>query len=93
MGRVGANAAINAFVLASNVGLNLLLIPRYGIAGAAVASSVAYSAQAFAMTAWVARHTGNTLVSMFTSASPRLILDLVRRLLPAGSGLQGRLRA
>lgn len=32
--------------LAANVGLNILLIPRYGISGAAVASSLSYSLQA-----------------------------------------------
>lgn len=38
-GRVGLSLFDNAFVLVANVGLNLILIPRWGIVGAAVAWS------------------------------------------------------
>lgn len=55
--RLRGMLVLGATVLVLNVLLNLVLIPHYGIAGAAVASLVSYSAEAIA------------LVAMFLSAS------------------------
>lgn len=55
--RLRGMLVLGASVLVLNVLLNLLLIPRWGIEGAAVASLVSYSAEAIA------------LVAMFLSAS------------------------
>jgi O-antigen/teichoic acid export membrane protein len=41
-GRTGAIAAANGGAAALNVGLNLLLVPRFGLVGAAVATLLAY---------------------------------------------------
>ncbi len=41
-GAIGRSLVVNLASLAVNIGLNLLLIPRYGILGAAIASTVAY---------------------------------------------------
>lgn len=51
-GKPHVNSLINGAGLAVNAGLNLLLIPPYGITGAAVASLVAY-ALISAITVWV----------------------------------------
>jgi len=45
--RQGVNIVVQSAALIVNVVLNLLLIPRYGVIGAAVASSVTYSLVAF----------------------------------------------
>ncbi len=58
--------------LAVNVGLNLLLIPRYGAVGAAVSTSVSYAAQAVLLYPAVRRQVGRPA--------------LVRPLLPAVAG-------
>ena len=55
--RLRGMLVLGATTLVLNVVLNLVLIPRYGIAGAAVASLLSYSAEAIA------------LVAMFLSAS------------------------
>jgi O-antigen/teichoic acid export membrane protein len=41
-GAVGRSFISNMVSLAANIGLNVVLIPRYGIVGAAIASSLAY---------------------------------------------------
>ncbi|HYM09356.1 MAG TPA: oligosaccharide flippase family protein, partial [Bryobacterales bacterium] len=70
VGMVHINAAVAAAGLALNVALNLLLIPRYGISGAAVASSLTYWAQAIALIAAVSRLTHARPLAMLTSAPP-----------------------
>jgi Na+-driven multidrug efflux pump len=44
--------------LGLNIALNLVLVPLYGIAGSAAASSIAYAALAALQTAWFLRATG-----------------------------------
>lgn len=68
-GRPGRDAAAAGFSLAITVLLDLLLIPRYGIMGAALASSIAYGAAAVFLLGMFLRTTGMT---------PREVL-LVRR--------------
>jgi O-antigen/teichoic acid export membrane protein len=61
---------LGASVLVLNVLLNLVLIPRYGIAGAAVASLVSYSAEAIALVAMFLSASGQTLrEALFPRAS------------------------
>ena len=52
---------LGASVLVLNVVLNLALIPRHGIAGAAVASLVSYSAEAVALAAMFLSASGQTV--------------------------------
>jgi O-antigen/teichoic acid export membrane protein len=47
-GRPDINAVRGVMALAINVVANLFLIPRYGIIGAAAATSISYSVSAFA---------------------------------------------
>lgn len=52
LGEPGLNAKAAAVSLGLNLPLNVLLIPQYGIVGAAVASSVAYGAH-FLVSLWI----------------------------------------
>ena len=54
------NSYIAAVTLALNLGLNLLWIPRLGIAGAALASTVSYTATLFARIIIYCRLSGNS---------------------------------
>ncbi|MFI7044499.1 lipopolysaccharide biosynthesis protein [Streptosporangium sandarakinum] len=51
-----ASVAVGA--LTANLGMNAVLIPRYGAAGAALASSVSYTAMAVVEVLWFARTAG-----------------------------------
>jgi Na+-driven multidrug efflux pump len=53
-GRPGINAGVQALAVAVNVGANLVAVPRWGIAGAALASLVSYGFEALA-TLWFFR--------------------------------------
>jgi O-antigen/teichoic acid export membrane protein len=57
-GKQGMNIACNVTALVLNVGLNLLLIPRWGIQGAAVASTVSYSCAAVVLLGCFMRESG-----------------------------------
>ncbi len=46
-GRVGTNGAVSALALALNITLNIILIPRMGIRGAALSSTISYSTATF----------------------------------------------
>jgi O-antigen/teichoic acid export membrane protein len=81
VGRVKTVAQAAAAGLALNVALNLVLIPRYGISGAAAASSLTYCAQAFVLVQSVARLTRTPPLAMLTSASPGVIAGVLRRVL------------
>ena len=59
--RLRGMLVLGASVLVLNVALNLALIPRHGIAGAAVASLVSYSAEAVALVAMFLSASGQTL--------------------------------
>jgi len=78
-GRLDVNARVAALGLILNVALNLLLIPGYGIAGAAVASSLTYGFQALWLIHTVARLASASPLAMLTSAPPAVLLDLLRR--------------
>jgi O-antigen/teichoic acid export membrane protein len=54
-GRPGILAGIHAVSLCSNVALNLLLIPRFGPAGAGLASTVTYVLSALLVLQWTAQ--------------------------------------
>lgn len=75
MGRPQVPAQVAALSLGLNAALALLLVPRLGIAGAALAASLAYGASV-AVLAWrFARHAGLPLRRVLTPA-PQLWADL-----------------
>ena len=78
---------LGASVLVLNVVLNLVLIPRYGIEGAAVASLVSYSAEAIALAAMFLSASGQTvreaLLPRASDFTP--YLSYVRRVLAASA--------
>ncbi|HEX2680299.1 MAG TPA: polysaccharide biosynthesis C-terminal domain-containing protein, partial [Candidatus Dormibacteraeota bacterium] len=65
--------------LAATVALDLTLIPRYGFAGAAVASSVAYTVTLAVNLTWVVRNSQLTLAQLLVPTRADVAL-LVRRL-------------
>lgn len=58
LGRPGTASAISLFALAVNVGLNLFLIPAYGIVGASAAALVSYTLSGVVSSIIAARLTG-----------------------------------
>lgn len=64
LGSPGLNARAAMVTLGLNLPLNLLLIPAYGIVGAAVASSIAYAANAIVVLTIFRRRTGIPLSSV-----------------------------
>ncbi|CAD5243169.1 Capsular polysaccharide biosynthesis protein [Thermococcus camini] len=58
VGEPSANLTGNLFASAANVALNIVLIPIYGIEGAAVATSVSYVTANLYRTWWLHRKTG-----------------------------------
>ncbi len=56
-GWVVTNGVVSGIALAINVGLNIFLIPRYGINGAAVASTISYTAATIVLVWLFARYT------------------------------------
>jgi O-antigen/teichoic acid export membrane protein len=76
------NIAGNVVALAANVGLNVLLIPRWGIAGAALASTLSFSLAAVALMAFFLRETRSGLgaVLRFTASDVRYYRALLERL-------------
>ena len=79
--RVGTYAG--AIALALTVGFDLLLIPRWGMLGAAVASTIAYSAQSAFVVATLVRQTGLPLreIVAFRRADFVLVRELLKRVL------------
>ncbi len=75
-----------SFGLVMTLILDLVLIPRYGFRGAAVASSVAYSSAMLLNLTWVIRHSTMTLRGLLI-ARPRDVALLVAR--TRESGLAG----
>ena len=63
-GRPELNMYLSFGVVALNIILNLLLIPRLGIQGAAIATSIAYSADTIARTWIYMRISGNRLADL-----------------------------
>ena len=64
-----------------NIGLNVILIPRMGIAGAALASSVSYSLDALVMQTAFVKLTGLSMRSMLIPGSEdfRLLVKSIRK--------------
>ena len=60
-GRQEVNIVAACVALALNVGLNLVLIPRYGIAGAALANGLSYGTGAFMLLAAFVRTSGHSV--------------------------------
>jgi O-antigen/teichoic acid export membrane protein len=87
IGRPGVNSAVSIASFIVNIAANLVLIPAYGIVGAAVASLLSYSISALLMTAIAARLTGAGLLSFWI---PRL--DDVRFVFTTSLGLLARVR-
>jgi len=82
-GRAGLVSISAATALIATLLLDLLLIPRYGIEGAAVASLLAYSAGAATLLAAYTRVTGAPLRRLIpTMADVATIASVVRRLAP-----------
>ena len=85
VGKAHTTAALSAVALGLNLLLNLILIPRYGISGAAAASSLTYGTQAFLLMSAVARLTRCTRLAMLTSVSPAVLLNFLKRALAVRS--------
>jgi O-antigen/teichoic acid export membrane protein len=67
--------------LVLNVGLNLFLIPRFGIVGASASSLISYTFQAVVAVFFAARLSGQSPLSLFVpgKAEVRLVVDTIRR--------------
>ncbi|MGH9464591.1 MAG: oligosaccharide flippase family protein [Thermoanaerobaculia bacterium] len=84
-GKQGINAATQVVSCIVNVGLNLWLIPRSGIAGAAVASLISYTLETLLIAAAFRRRTQLGLVAMLVprrgdlALYRRLAVDWLRR--------------
>ena len=65
IGRPGINSSVAIASFGVNVVANLLLIPPFGIIGAAAASLVSYSFNAVLLTAIAARVTGTSVISFW----------------------------
>ena len=63
-GRPGLNAALGAVALVTNLGANVVLIPRWGPFGAAAASSLAYSLECVLKLFVYSRHSGTALTEV-----------------------------
>ena len=88
IGRPGLTSSVSLISLATNVVANLLLIPRFGIMGAAMASLISYSLRSALLTIIAARISHTSLLLFVV---PRL--GDVRFAIAAGLGVVRRLRA
>jgi O-antigen/teichoic acid export membrane protein len=70
LGLTGRTSAATVFGFAVNLVINVMLIPRFGIEGAAVASLVSYTATAIAMTLIASRLAGAPMRDFWI---PRLV--------------------
>jgi O-antigen/teichoic acid export membrane protein len=92
VGRPGVNSFVSIVTFAVNFAANLVLIPRFGIVGAAAASLVSYTGSALLITAIVARWTGTSLalywiprpsdVRITVETGKRLVRRMVTRVGP-----------
>lgn len=85
IGRPGINSTVTVIAFAVNTAANLLLIPRFGILGAALASLISYSLSALLLTVIAARLSGTHVAEFWI---PRL--SDVRLLVATGLGLVRR---
>jgi Na+-driven multidrug efflux pump len=70
--RPAAIGLTSALALAFNLSFNLLLIPRFGITGAAVVSAVSYWIAALLIVLLTSRVMGRTARSIFRVSKPNL---------------------
>jgi O-antigen/teichoic acid export membrane protein len=79
-GRPGLISVGSAVAVAVNIGANILLIPRFGIAGASLASLVSYASSAAILLTASSRLSGRSLVSLVVPgpAEVRLVAARVR---------------
>ena len=85
VGRVGANTRASVAGLVVNVALNMVLIPRYGVAGAAGASSLTYCFQTILLARSAARITRDHPLAIVLSPPRGQVLALLKRALRAAS--------
>lgn len=76
-GRPGTASLLSGLQAGLTITLDLILVPAYGIEGAAIASAISYSAYGLASLAVVARHDGVAAVRLLL-ASPREVRDEAR---------------
>lgn len=88
IGRPGLNSAISIAALVLNVVLNLMLIPLFGITGAAAASLASYGFTALALTVYSSRTSGSSFASFWVPRPTD-----VRFTIQTGMGLLSRIRA
>jgi O-antigen/teichoic acid export membrane protein len=86
LGRTGVTSAIHVGAFLLNVGVNLALIPAFGIAGAALASAISYLATTVAFTVVAAGTSGASIAEMWLPTPADL-----RTVAVTGSGLGRRL--
>jgi len=87
-GRPGLMAAGMIAVLAINIALNIVLVPRLGIVGASLASFVSYTVQAAFAVFFASRVSGQRALSLFMPGRDELLLvaATARRLLRRVAG-------
>ena len=90
-GRPGLVAFGTTFSLVFNIGLNLMLIPRFGIVGASLSSVISYSIQAAVAVFFAARLSGNSARALIVPGRDevRIVATTLPRLL-RGLPLVGR---
>ncbi|MFO0704366.1 MAG: flippase [Candidatus Andersenbacteria bacterium] len=76
-GLVVTNSVISGLALVANVGLNILFIPRLGINGAALSSTITYSLATIVLVILFARHT-KTPIGRVVLPENGDVMDLVR---------------
>jgi O-antigen/teichoic acid export membrane protein len=91
-GRQEVNILAAVLALSSNVGLNVLLIPRYGIAGAAAAHGLSYGLAAVTLLIAFVRESGHT-VGETVFIRPAEIAAMFRAARGLAAKLQDRRRA
>jgi len=74
-GKQNLCVALYAGALAANVGLNLLLIPHYGIVGTAIATASAMAVEAILLHVFVRRALG---FALFAFATPSIATPEMR---------------
>jgi Na+-driven multidrug efflux pump len=85
-GRAQITVSVFSLALALNVALNLWWIPRWGAAGAALASTVSYSAGALGLVVCYRRITGVRWRDLLlpSRSETRIVIGRLRHLLLAG---------
>ncbi len=92
IGKPALTSYVNVFAFALNIVLNIYLIPRFGIEGAAVASLVSYSVSAILLTTVAARLSGTPVWDFWLVRgsdlrfAARMSLGLLRRALRVSAG-------